>query len=230
MNRPHPCRQLLAGALALLAGISHAAEPRVGSPLPAWQPGELDIHHIHTGRGDALLFVLPDGTSLLNDAAGRRVEQAPFSFPTRPDASRAPGEWIARYVRRALPAGAQGLDYALLSHFHGDHIGVVDDNSPTSRHGGDYRLAGITEVAEHVPIARLIDRAWPDYRAPGVPDNPTMANSSAGRGSSAGWWSSASNPAAMTRSCCATNPRPGHSSSCATCMPMAGCGTRLMSA
>ena len=174
------CRGAVTGLLlatALMGGSpTNAAAPIAGQTLPPWQPGMLDIHHIHTGRGDALLFVLPDGTSLLNDAAGRRVEQAPFSVPTRPDASRAPGEWIARYVRRALPAGAQGLDYALLSHFHGDHIGVVDSGSPASGHGGDYRLAGITEVAEHVPIARLIDRAWPDYRAPGVPDNPTMAN------------------------------------------------------
>ncbi|MCC6165274.1 MAG: hypothetical protein IT182_18160 [Acidobacteria bacterium] len=40
----------------------------VGAPLPAWQPGTLDIHIINTGRGDAALLVLPDGTTLQFDA------------------------------------------------------------------------------------------------------------------------------------------------------------------
>ena len=151
-------------------------EAMTGKPLAAWSEGELDIHHIHTGRGDALLFVLPDGTSLLEDASGRTAERPPFSFPTRPDASRPPGEWVARYVRRALPPGAGGLDYALLSHFHGDHMGVVDAQSPASRLGGDYRLSGITQVAELLPIARLIDRGWPEYDTPLRIDTPTMRN------------------------------------------------------
>lgn len=151
-------------------------EAMIGRPLAAWSEGELDIHHIHTGRGDALLFVFPDGTSLLEDASGRTAERPPFSFPTRPDASRPPGEWVARYVRRALPRGAAGLDYALLSHFHGDHMGVVDAQSPASRLGGDYRLSGITHVAELLPIARLIDRGWPEYDTPRRLDTSTMRN------------------------------------------------------
>ncbi|MGJ4729997.1 ComEC/Rec2 family competence protein [Luteimonas sp. SDU101] len=170
---------LLAGAVPAWAlaqadgGASRQAQ--VGKPLPAWSTGELDIHHIHTGRGDALLFVFPDGTSLLKDASGRTTERPPFSFPTRPDATRPPGEWVARHVRRALPRGARGLDYALLSHFHGDHMGVIDAQSPPSRLG-DYRLSGITQVAELLPIGRLIDRGWPGYDAPRRIDTPTMAN------------------------------------------------------
>ncbi|MDH5835224.1 ComEC/Rec2 family competence protein [Luteimonas kalidii] len=148
----------------------------VGAPLPAWSPGELDIHHISTGRGDALLFVFPDGTSLLKDASGKTVEAAPFSLPTRPNASRPPGEWVARYVQRRLPAGSKGLDYALISHFHGDHMGAIVADSPTTALGGDYRLSGITEVAEHVPIATLLDRGWPDYAFPVPIRNATVAN------------------------------------------------------
>ncbi|MBO9547148.1 hypothetical protein [Caulobacter sp.] len=166
-------------ALALLALASSAnAQPSVteiGKPLPAWQKGEFDIHHINTGRGEAQLMILPDGTSLLVDMSGKTKEQPPFSLPTRPDASRPPGEWVARYVRRVLPQGADKIDYALISHFHGDHMGgIVKDSPPASN--GAYRLSGVTEVAEHLPIAKLIDRGWPDYSYPEPIHNPTMDN------------------------------------------------------
>jgi beta-lactamase superfamily II metal-dependent hydrolase len=160
-------------------GHSQESDPsvvKVGESLPPWSQGELDIHHISTGRGDALLFLFPDGTSLLKDASGKTEERAPFSLPTRPDASRPPGEWVARYVQRVLPAGAAGLDYALISHFHGDHMGAIVAESPTTRLGGGYRLSGITEVAEHVPIATLIDRGWPDYAFPAPVRNATVDN------------------------------------------------------
>lgn len=39
-----------------------------GRPLPAWQSGYLDIHHINTGRGNAAFFVFPDGINVLVDA------------------------------------------------------------------------------------------------------------------------------------------------------------------
>ena len=185
-RRPATWRPALAaGVLATLLGVLQASpaaeqggqhDAMVGRPLPAWSEGELDIHHLGTGRGDALFFVFPDGTSLLEDASGKGEEQPPFSFPSRPDASRPPGEWVARHVQRALPAGADGLDYALISHFHGDHMGVVDAQSPASRLGGDYRLAGISLVAELLPIGRLIDRGWPGYDTPRPIDNPTMDN------------------------------------------------------
>lgn len=164
--------------------VSYAAPPRtpqVGQPLPAWQPGELDIHHINTGRGDAVFFLLPDGTTLLSDASGKTHEQAPFSLPTRPDASRAPGEWVARYVQhlldnKALPADARkGIDYFILSHFHGDHMGAIVADSPQAANGA-YRLSGITEVAEHLRIGRIIDRGWPAYDYPAPIDNPTVNN------------------------------------------------------
>ena len=149
-------------------------EAGVGQPLPAWRKGELDIHHINTGRGEAQVMILPDGTSLLVDMSGKTLEQAPFSLPTRPDASRAPGEWVARYVRRVLPRESTKLDYALISHFHGDHMGAIVADSPRSPNG--YQLSGITEVAEFVPIAKVIDRDWPKYDYPAPINNPTMDN------------------------------------------------------
>ncbi|TDK23789.1 hypothetical protein E2F46_09665 [Luteimonas aestuarii] len=154
------------------ATIAH----EVGKPLRAWSEGELDIHHINTGRGEAQLLILPDGTSVLVDASGKTVEHPPFSLPSKPDASRPPGEWVARYAMRALPEGARAIDYALVSHFHGDHMGAIAADSPRTTLGGDYRLSGFTQVAELVPIARLIDRGWPGYDYPEPIDNPTVNN------------------------------------------------------
>lgn len=163
---------LLLLALPLLASSDVASGP--GRTLPAWREGELDIHHINTGRGEAQLMILPDGSSVLVDMSGKTNEQAPFSLPTRPDASRAPGEWVARYVQRVLPGEAKGLDYAVVSHFHGDHMGAITADSPASAKG--YQLSGITQVAESVPIAKVIDRGWPGYDDPVPLRGATMDN------------------------------------------------------
>jgi beta-lactamase superfamily II metal-dependent hydrolase len=168
---------LLAIAVLTLAFPVNAqdGDALVGSPLPGWRKGEMDIHHINTGRGEAQLMILPDGTSLLVDMSGKTVERPPFSLPTRPNASRAPGEWVARYVRRVLPQDADKIDYALISHFHGDHMGAIVESSPLAGNGA-YRLSGITEIAEHLPIARVIDRAWPDYDYPEPIRDATIDN------------------------------------------------------
>ena len=149
-------------------------------PLEPWTPGTLDIHHISTGKGDAALFLLPDGTTMLVDAGASDPtaprHSGPRATPSRPDGSRTPGEWIVRYIRHALAHDpAPVLDYALITHFHGDHMGTPFRRSRTSRSGA-YRLAGITEVGEHIPIRRILDRGWPDYDYPAPVDNDTMRN------------------------------------------------------
>ncbi|MFC5865265.1 ComEC/Rec2 family competence protein [Acidicapsa dinghuensis] len=143
--------------------------------LPQWSRGMLDLHHINTGRGNATLVVMPDGTSLLIDA-GATSTRGPAVCPARPDESRRPGEWIARYVQRQLTAtGHAKLDYALATHLHGDHVGDVTDSSPRSSYG-DYRLTGISDVAEVIPITTLIDRGFPDYDFPTKVAAPTALN------------------------------------------------------
>ena len=109
--------------------------------LVPWSDGELDIHHISTGRGNATLFVLPDGTSV---DAGARPEQP--EAPSRPSNARRPGEWVACYVARTLPEPK--LDYVLITHFHGDHMG------------------GLADVASALEIGKVLDRGWPDYDYP----------------------------------------------------------------
>jgi hypothetical protein len=94
----------------------------------------------------------------------------------RPDSSLRPGQWIARYIARQLKAsGRAGLDYALLTHLHGDHIGDVTAKSPKSALG-DYKLTGISDVAEATPIRKLIDRGYPGYDYPAPVTDPTTLN------------------------------------------------------
>ena len=142
----------------------------IGAPLPAWMPGMLDIHHIATGRGNAALFILPDGTTLLVDA-GAAGDGLPQTDP-HPDASRSPGAWIVRYLRRH---GVTDLDYALITHFHADHMGQLRASSPVDS-TGSYRLTGITEVGNAIRIHTLLDRGWPDYSYPAPAADETMAN------------------------------------------------------
>lgn len=164
-------------AFWLLLGYSGSVQAQtVGKPLPIWQPGYLDIHHISTGRGNATFMVFPDGTTLLIDAGSINPldwrTNRPRTLPTHPDTSRRAGEWIARYIRQVMRfAKNPAVDYAMLTHFHDDHMGspVLAPRKPNA----DYALTGITEVADYIPIRRLIDRGWPDYAYP----KPLVADS-----------------------------------------------------
>jgi beta-lactamase superfamily II metal-dependent hydrolase len=117
------------GAAALLCAALSAQAPRDGA-LPPWTRGTLDFHQISTGEGNSALVVFPDGTTLLVDAGASGDHQA--------------GVRIADYVQQA---GVATLDYVLLTHYHGDHIG------------------GIYDVAGRLPIGTLIDRGA-DYLPP----------------------------------------------------------------
>ena len=140
--------------ISLLFAMTCAAAAQDAAALPRWTPGVMEIHQIATGRGNAALLILPDGTSLLVDAGG--AGNGLSETDPHPNGSRPPGEWIARYARRHLPEGAQRLDYALITHFHADHMG------------------GLADFAHELPIATLIDRGWPDYRYP-APDDSLAA-------------------------------------------------------
>jgi beta-lactamase superfamily II metal-dependent hydrolase len=152
--------------------------------LPEWTEGYLYIHHISTGRGNAAYIVMPDGTTMLVDAGEADQEfirsVSPLKpFPARPNAAHSAGYWIANYIRQFAPRGKPiALDYALITHFHSDHIGTAQPSSPMSATGA-YRLAGISEVADLIPIKSLVDRAAPNYNIP--VDLRTCAEGNGGR-------------------------------------------------
>ena len=156
--RATSCRTLVVAAVALLQAMG-AATPKVGEILTPPAAGGLDIHHINTGEGSAALLVLPDHTTLLIDCGSNQDTARPprFKAPRKPDESRLPGEWIARYIQRVHPRGATAaIDYGVVSHFHADHMG------------------GFPELFRHVRIGKLLDRGWPDYGAP-LPFNGPLA-------------------------------------------------------
>jgi beta-lactamase superfamily II metal-dependent hydrolase len=121
----------------------------------------MDIHHIDTGRGNCTLIVAPDGTTIMIDA-GASNSSAETSSKPRPDASRRPGEWIARYAARH--AATDRLDYLIVTHLHPDHMGDIDDATPLSG-VGPFRLTGVSDVDHLMPVATLIDRAYPNYQS-----------------------------------------------------------------
>lgn len=147
----------------LLAALATQAQvATVGKPLPEWQDGYLDLHHINTGRGNSAYFVFPDGTTMLVDA-GELDPTNPRTTskrntPMRPDDSKHPYEWIADYIRRvAPPQNNKGIDYALITHFHDDHFGSYYPDAPVSD-DKQYHLTGITGVGSLLPYRYLLQR------------------------------------------------------------------------
>ncbi len=152
--------------------------------LPPWQSGTLDIHHISTGRGSCAFLLCPDGTTMMIDAGSILTHLEPardkYLIDPRPNSSLRAGQWIARYVQRCLAqADRKEIDYFLLTHFHTDHMGEIapgDFNaSPMSRFG-NYQLGGLTDVAELIPIKKIIDRNYPSYDYPVPHDGPQDKN------------------------------------------------------
>ena len=155
----------------------------IGKPLPQWKEGYLDIHSINGGRGESFYYILPDGTTMLVDAAGAAdyevegVEDGSGIF-SRPSSEHSSGSVIMQYVKHFAPDISKGgLDYFMTTHYHGDHMGIYTKNfakygwKAVDRNGrstesidldaGGFILNGVSEVGYHIPIAKLIDRG--DY-------------------------------------------------------------------
>jgi beta-lactamase superfamily II metal-dependent hydrolase len=178
-NQPNLSRRhFLAGAGATLLApqqtqipsVSDREEPVKASlgTLTPWHPGWLDIHHISTGRGSCAFLILPDATTLLIDCGDieREPELQEFLISPKPNGSLRPGQWVARYIQRHLPASANdSIDYFIPTHFHNDHMGSGTPNKPFSTNGL-YRLSGVTDVAEVLKIRNIIDRNYPGYNYP----------------------------------------------------------------
>jgi beta-lactamase superfamily II metal-dependent hydrolase len=161
-NRYQLDRRTLLKSLALTAAASTCArafasndETQLHTALPAWSEGHFDIHHIDTARGNSTLLIFPDGTTMLIDAGIVADAPAGTINPARPNDSRRPGEWIARYILAHAPQ--PHLDYFLATHIHPDHVG------------------GLADVLAHVPIDTFIDRSFPNYAPGQLPSSAPFA-------------------------------------------------------
>lgn len=140
---------------------------KIGEPYRGWRAGEMDIHHIYTGRGESNFLIFPDATSMLVDAGDHDPAYEVFPYMTKPmpDKTRRAGEWIARYIMRVNPH-KENVDYMMLSHFHGDHMGSIAHGELTSGRNPDYQLTGFAQVGEWIRFGVAYDRGYPEYNYP----------------------------------------------------------------
>ena len=145
---------------------------KVGEVLPAWEEGWLDIHSINGGRGESFYYILPDGTTMLIDAAGAPQNEYTgdkTGFPSKPSVTVGSGMVIAHYLKHFAPKVSDGkIDYFMASHYHGDHIGAWRDAWQTTykwayNSEGGFVINGLPEVGMDIPIVKIIDRGdWGD--------------------------------------------------------------------
>jgi len=144
-----------------------------------WNEGYLDIHFIHSGRGNVSFMLFPDGTSLLYDVGDAKQRTEHPYYPPFLDEEKTAPERVIKYINYFNPKDS--IDYAVVGHFHNDHYGQVLKTTPFSKKG-DYQLTGIAAVGDSIPYKNLIDRAFPyynypyDLRTPNGKEDKTMIN------------------------------------------------------
>lgn len=147
---------------------------QVGQPLPLWSEGYLDIHSINSARGECTFYVYPDGTTMLVDA-GEFEDNDATTVDKKPDAGTRAFVTYSKYIGHFIPEGHKTIDYALLTHFHMDHMGEVEaDYQETA---GGYVNTGISAVYSMIKYDKLVDRGYPDYTAnPIAPESTSTPN------------------------------------------------------
>ena len=131
-------------------GSSH---PLAGKKLPAWKPGEFQIHFIYTGVAESQFWIMPDGTTMLLDCGAHPAwQRGKKSLWILPNGRRHAGEWIARYVGRVNPHKTD-VDYMMITHHHADHAGMEG-------------WGGFAKASETLKFRRGFDRGWPDFDEP----------------------------------------------------------------
>jgi beta-lactamase superfamily II metal-dependent hydrolase len=113
---------IIGSLLGTVLGIQMLA-PLASAQTLRRSRGNLQIYFVDVEGGQATLFVMPHGQSLLIDTgfAGHRGRDAD------------------RIVAAARMAGLRRLDYVLITHYHGDHVG------------------GVPELSERIPIGTFFD-------------------------------------------------------------------------
>ncbi len=115
-----------------------APSPAATAMAMPWTPGQLEVHLLDVGHGDAQLIVSPTGETMLIDCG--RVEYAPK---------------IARYLTEVL--GEPTVDYLMMSHYHMDHLGafvpLVRDEGLTIRKAILDRGGGRDELSDSAFVA-----------------------------------------------------------------------------
>lgn len=162
--------KIVLGFILLCSTAIAGTKNEVGKPYKGWKQGEFDIHHIHTGMGEANFLIMPDGTSMLIDAGdlgpNKPEWKRPKVYPPIAECEHHSGKYIARYVLRVNPHHER-VNYFLSSHFHDDHLCKVREGLQKSEgRNPDYHLTGVTEVGEYLRFGKFYDRGYPNYNYP----------------------------------------------------------------
>jgi competence protein ComEC len=133
---------VLALAAAAAVGVYFKLYRPKGPRLPPASGGELQVHVLDVGQGDAILIIAPGGKSALVDAG---------------DAAH------ASVVREALTRyGVQQLDYFVATQTHPDHIGGVPEV---------FKAFKVQTVLDSgIPPPELEENATPAQNAKGKPE------------------------------------------------------------
>ena len=155
MNMAMTRKDFVLGAAAMC--LSGCRSTDGSGSYPGWKPGEFDIHFIHTGVGEQSFFIFPDGTTMLLDCGDTHHEKYMKDVPPMPNASRYGGEWVSRYIQRLVPQ--REIDYAMVSHWHGDHTG---DLMFGGKRTADGRIVcGMPLVGEDFKFRHYLDHQYP---------------------------------------------------------------------
>lgn len=130
---------VLLGAGALIP----AALVQTQTPPAPQTEKTMDIYFMDTEGGQATLFVSPAGQTMLVDTgfAGGVVDvPAPAPAGRRGGAAPPPvGRDASRILAVLRQAGVRVLDYVVITHYHGDHVG------------------GAADLASRIPIRNFVD-------------------------------------------------------------------------
>ncbi len=165
-----------AASLGALAGSRIAkADTGLKSGKPGetwggWKPGEFQVHFIYTGVAESMFMIFPDATTMLLDCGDHAaVTRLELALPVLPNPGRLAGDWIARYVTRVNPNGAN-VDYMMATHWHNDHVGSPHWQSRRVLKRGEKPTglirSGFGLAAETLHFKKAIDRGWPTYDDP----------------------------------------------------------------
>jgi competence protein ComEC len=108
----------------------------------------LDIYSIDVEGGQSTLFVSPSGESMLVDAGSAGERDA------------------GRIVATAKQAGLKQIDYLVVTHFDGDHVG------------------GVKDVADQIPVKNFVDHG-PRVNPAGAPTPTAQQQANTDRGDAA---------------------------------------------
>ena len=146
------------------------ATAQTGGVWGGWKPGEFQVHFIYTGVGESMFLIFPDATTMLLDCGDHSaLTRMELALPVLPNPGRLAGDWVARYVTRVNPNGAD-VDYMMTSHWHTDHVGSPYWQSARPLKKGEKPTglvrSGFGLAAETLHFKKAIDRGWPDYDDP----------------------------------------------------------------